>query len=259
MAKTGRMSKDEHKFIEANYNTLSPDTIAAKLERDVGAVLRFMEKHGLSADKKRSYEVQAEYELRDRPYWPDLEIQFSEEELEKFMFHWKQIVSQFRKDILPTEELQIVDVIKLEVLMNRALREQAEMANDIRRMENDLREIESDEVEQRFSMEREIVSLKVARESLNREYRELLKQKTALFEDLKGTRDQRVKTIDGSKKTFAALVNQLITDPDFYEECGHEMEMMRLAAEAEYQRLADYKTYSDGQLDQPLLTPETVE
>lgn len=250
------MSREELQYIEANAALAAPEDIAKFLDRDLGAVNRYMDKKGLSRNKKKTFEIQAEYEIKERPVWEDLKAQFSESELDKFLYLWKQMVAQFRKDILPTEELQIVDVIKLEVLMNRALREQAEMAESIRQLEQSLEGLEQEE---RFSLEREIVSLKVARESLNREYRELLKQKTALFKDLKATRDQRVKTIDGSKKTFAALVNQLISDPDFYEECGHEMEMMRLAAQAEYDRLADYKTYSDGMLDQPLLTPETVE
>jgi hypothetical protein len=36
------------------------------------------------------------------------------------------------------------------------------------------------------------------------------------------------------------------------------MEKMRLAMEAEKERLSEYLTYEDGQVDQPFLTPETT-
>lgn len=254
--KTGRMSIAERKVILDSAGTMTAQAIADKLGRDVAPVLRYMEKEGLSENKKKNYEVQAEYEIKERPYWRDLQAQFSPDELELFLYYWKQIVAQFRKDILATEELQIIDTIKLEVLMTRCLRNQADMSQSILDMEARLRGIE--DPEQRFQLEREIVSLKATRESLTREYKELLKHKTELFKNLKGTRDQRVKSLEGSKKTFSSLVSQLMSDVEFYEECGREMELMRLAAEAEKKRLADYHTFDDKMLDQPLLTPDTV-
>ena len=36
------------------------------------------------------------------------------------------------------------------------------------------------------------------------------------------------------------------------------MEKMRLAMENEKERLSDYVNYEDGQVDQPFLTPDTL-
>ena len=64
----------------------------------------------------------AQYDLTFRPYWVELQQQFTDDELKLFQYHWARIISQFKDDIIPTEELQVVDLIKLELLMNRALK-----------------------------------------------------------------------------------------------------------------------------------------
>ena len=67
---------------------------------------------GKSYNRHESLTVQAEYDIKSRPYWKELKHQFSDEELELFLYHWKQIIAQFRKDVLATEELQIVDDLR---------------------------------------------------------------------------------------------------------------------------------------------------
>ena len=62
-------------------------------------------------------EKQAEYELTIRPYWNKLE---SSSQM-KAQFFTGQEWSQFKDDVTPTEEMQMVDLIKLELLMNRSL------------------------------------------------------------------------------------------------------------------------------------------
>jgi hypothetical protein len=52
-----------------------------------------------------------------------------------FLYHWGRIISQFKDDVLPTEELQIIDTIKLDILMNRILRTQYETNKTISELE----------------------------------------------------------------------------------------------------------------------------
>ena len=85
------------------------------------------------------------------------------------MYHWKQIIAQFRKDVMATEELQVVDLIKLEVLMNRALREQNESAERVRVLEAEIelektRDLDQQDKEMIFNLERHIASLRAAKE-----------------------------------------------------------------------------------------------
>lgn len=261
--KTGRLSKQEWDFIERNADKLSPELIAKQLERDIEPVLRYLRKIGKGANQSKNLIVQAEYDLKARPYWREIKQQFSEDELELFLYHWKQIVAQFRKDVLPTEELQIVDTIKLEVLMNRTLREQQETMTRVRELEAELEVFRrlphpEQDREQIFSHERAIASFRAAKQALGVEYEKLQTKKAALYKDLKATRAERIHKIENSKTTLSGLIDRILKDPEFYETEGKNIERMRLAMEYEKKRLGDYHEYEDGIVDQPLLTPENV-
>jgi chromosome segregation ATPase len=259
----GRLSTEDWAFIEANADTLSVEAIADHLNRTIESVRLYLSKIGKHPDKIEGIAIQAEYDLKSRKYWKELKSQFSDEELDLFVFHWSEIVAQFRKDVLPTEELQVIDLIKLELLMNRALREQQTSSLQINELEARVQELKSQpssdqDREVIFNIERQIASLRAAKESLSREFKDLQSKKSNLYKDLKATREQRIEKLESNKQTLSSLVNRILRDPDFFEEEGKALEKMRLAAEAEGQRLSDYYTYADGTVDQPFLTPDTV-
>ena len=261
--KTGRLSKDEWAFIEFNSDKMSAAQIAKELDRAIEPIQKHLQKLGKGKDLRKNLQTQAEYDLKKRPYWRELQAQFSESELEILLYHWKEIVSQFRKDILATEELQIIDVVKLEVLMNRALREQQYSKNKIAEfdemIEFEKRKATEDQAREFiFGLERQIATLRAAKESLSREYKDLQTKKSAMYRDLKATREQRIAKLEDNKETFSGLVQKLVRDPDFVEEQNLYMEKMRLAVMKEQERLSDYHEYEDGTGDQPFLTPETI-
>lgn len=259
--KIGRLSRKDWDYIKAHVETLSPEKIAENLGRTVASVEQYLKKTGMSLHKHQAFAVQAEYDIKSRPYWKELKLQFSEEELELFLYHWKQIVAQFRKDVLATEELQIVDVIKLEVLMNRALREQQESTLRVRALDAEIdaeKALGGGNQERIFNLERQIASLRAAKESLSREFKDLQGKKAGLYKDLKATREQRIERLESDKQTLASLVNKILRDPEFYEQEGKALERMRFAMEKEKERLSDYHKYDDGTLDQPFLTPDTI-
>lgn len=261
--KIGRLSKSDWEYIEANAERLSPEKIAENLDRNLESVEKYLQKLGKSFNKHEAFAVQAEYDIKSRPYWKELKLQFSDEELELFLYHWKQIIAQFRKDVLATEELQIVDTIKLEVLMNRALREQQESMERVRVLEAEIdiekaRDTDQQDKEMIFNYERQIASLRAAKESLSREFKDLQTKKASMYKDLKATREQRIEKLENNKQTLSSLVNKILRDPDFYEQEGKALEKMRMAMEQEKERLSDYHEYADGTVDQPFLTPETI-
>jgi len=261
--KTGRLSKDDWAFIEFNADKMSASQIAKELDRAIEPVQKHLQKLGKGKDLRKNLQTQAEYDLKKRPYWRELQAQFSEPELEILLYHWKEIVSQFRKDILATEELQIIDVVKLEVLMNRALREQQYSMTKIGEFEQMIefekrKSAEDQDREFVFGLERQIATLRAAKESLSREYKDLQTKKSAMYRDLKATREQRIAKLEDNKETFSGLVQKLVRDPDFVEEQNLYMEKMRLAIMKERERLSDYHEYEDGTVDQPFLTPETI-
>ena len=59
-----------------------------------------------------------------------------EQELETFSFHWGKLWAQFGDDVFHTEEIQIIDAIKLQLLMNRCLRFQYKNMEQIEQLES---------------------------------------------------------------------------------------------------------------------------
>tara|TARA_B100001094_G_scaffold89741_2_gene85730 strand:- start:23542 stop:24327 length:786 start_codon:yes stop_codon:yes gene_type:complete len=259
--KKGRLSNDEARYITENAGKIPVGDIASYLDRDPTSVQSFMKKKlklGLSDME------QAAYELEDRPYWKELESQFTMEELELFKYHWGRIISQFKDDVFPTEELQVVDVIKLELLMNRCLKNNKSNIDQITAFEQLVQTERSTDPDQQdrdyiLNLERQIASLRASQESLNRDYRDLQTKKSAMLKEMKGTREQRIKRLEDSKQTFTGWVAHLMQNPTLVKQYGVEMEKMRLAMEQEKKRLSVFHQYEDGQVDQPFLTPDTVE
>jgi len=267
--KKGRISKEEEKFIRENIN-IGCDQLATELDRASDSVLGFIQKKvakgdlpmpnwlGGNKDEERAY-----YDLARRPYWSELEQQFTEGELKLFQYHWARIISQFKDDVIPTEELQVVDLIKLELLMNRSLKYNKENIEQISALEvligverqRDVDQMDSDAV---FSMERQVASLRASQESLNKDYRELQTKKNSMLKEMKATREQRVKRLEDSKQNFTSWMAYLIGNPEVTRAYGMEMEKMKLAMEKEKERLSEYHKYTDELVDQPFLTPDTT-
>lgn len=258
--KKGRISKDEERTIRRLVDSVPVEDIASRLNRDTESVENFIKRKlrvGLTNEEA------AAFSLESRPYWTELTSQFTGDELELFKYHWSRIIAQFKDDVFPTEELQVVDVIKLEILMNRCLKSNKDNLNEINvieKMIRDERALEKDQRDQDYLMnlERQMASLRASQESLNRDYRELQTKKASILREMKGTREQRIKRLEDSKQSFTSWVAMLMQDPDTLKRYGIEMEKMRLAMMKEKERLGAFHKYEDGQVDQPFLTPDTV-
>jgi hypothetical protein len=256
----GRISKKEQKFIEENFKFLSHEQIAEQLDRDPDSIKDFIKrkfKVGLTSEEE------AAYQLETRPYWPELKAQFDEQELELFKYHWTRVISQFKDDVIPTEEIQVVDLIKLELLMNRSLKTNKSNMDQINAFTGLIREEraldpDQQDVDTIINLERQVASLRAAQESLNRDYRDLQTKKNSMLKEMKATREQRVKRYEDSKHSFTGWVIHLISNPELTRSYGIEMEKMRLATQKEMDRLGQFHQYEDGQVDQPFLTPDTV-
>lgn len=261
----GRLSNDEIEYITNNFPKLDYRTIAANLDRDQYSVRAWIDKHiGLTPGRNGINE------LKKKVYWAELKNQFTEEELEMFQFHWGQMWHQFKDDVFHTEEMQIVDTIKLEILMNRDLRAQNDNVKQVAELEKEIEKRrrqagKAGDLEEREMIWKEIVNLErqksvleASREALSRNFKDLQTKKASMIKDLKGTREQRIKAIEDSKQTFGALIKKIVTDAEFRKSVGREMEKMRLAADVERERLSRPHVYNDGMMDQPILTAETL-
>jgi hypothetical protein len=257
----GRISKEEERFISRNADSMTLEDIAKSLDRDVDSVEQFMKrklKHGLSLEEE------AAFSLEDRPYWIELQSQFTSDELELFKYHWSRIIAQFKDDVFPTEELQVIDVIKLELLMNRCLKGNKDNIQQISTYETMVKDERSkykddQDLDYIINLERQIASLRASQESLNRDYRELQTKKASMLREMKGTREQRIKRLEDSKQSFISWVANMMQDPETMKQYGIEMEKMKMAMLKEKERLSAFHKYEDGLVDQPFLTPDTVQ
>jgi hypothetical protein len=267
--RTGRISKDEEQYIR-KYIHKDYKILASELDRNPESLLEFIKRKVAKGDVEKPKwmgsdqdEDTAKYDLTFRPYWIELKQQFTDEELKLFQYHWARIISQFQDDVIPTEELQVVDLIKLELLMNRALKGNKDNIEQIHALEALIlaeRQRDPDQVDrdQLFNMERQVASLKASQESLNKDYRELQTKKSTMLKEMKATREQRVKRFEDSKSSFAGWMAYLVSNPEITQSYGIEMEKMRLAMDKERERLAQFHKYTDETVDQPFLTPDTV-
>ena len=198
--KKGRFSREEQRFIEQNCETMPLEKIAESLDRDASSVENFIKtKLGKGISKEEEAIRIAEYDLKTRPYWKDLSAQFNAEELEMFLFHWTEMIPQFKDDVFHTEEMQVVDVIKLDILMNRTLKEQQKSMNDIGDMEMLIlteKQKGRDERDRDYilNMERQIAVLRAAQESLGKDYKEMQSKKTRCLKNLRVLENRELKS-----------------------------------------------------------------
>lgn len=260
--RSGPWSAEEKQFVSDQAGKMTPEEIADKIHRNHKTVVKYMTKNGLMKYYyKKDLEQDELQNIRKSRYWEQLEQEFTDDELESFEYHWKNIVRQFRDDILHTEEIQIVDAITLEIKMHRCQKRQKEaekLIKDLRlKMEiEEAKQDPSDRLLERYS--RDIANLYSGMESFNKDYVTLLKEKNSALKQLKATRELRVSQIENSKETLVGWVKKLYNDPKTRYELGLRIEKMRLASREEYKRLSEYHTYADGKVDQPIFNHETV-
>lgn len=252
--KRGPWSGEERTFIEDNIGKLTPKQMAEQLRRDEAAIERYIKDNLYGGQYKIAR--RAEKELQGTIVWKDIQKQFTEEEQGMFLYHWGRIVSQFKDDVFPTEEMQIIDTIKLDILMNRILHTQHETEKSIRELETQMAsEIDMDKIS---NLNRQLGILRGAFASMDDTYRELLKQKGSILTAMKATRDARIKNVENSRQNFTSWMRQLIEDKELRKSLGLEMEKMRIATNLELARLSQYHQYEDKTLDRPILNSETV-
>jgi hypothetical protein len=255
----GPWSKEDKQYIAEKCATMTAKVIAAHLKRNPDVVEKYIQTHHASSFTETA--KNAEYDIKKSPVWRDLEKQFSKEELNMFLFHWGRIISQFKDDVYPTEEMQVIDTIKLEILMNRCLSQQQKCMDDIKNVEQRLdyeRSQTPKDATEIGNLERQIAVLRSAQESLNTDFKDMLNRKNTILKEMKATRDARIKHLESNRHNFLSIMRKIVEDKPFRTRLGIDMEKMRIATEVEYKKLSEYHQYNDGTIDQPLLTPENI-
>lgn len=249
----GFLSKDDKHYIETFKDKKTPAEIAVHLNRPVTQVQRYLAET-VSGSSPKAYSLLDV--VRRRPEWKQLQQQFTKDELTFFEYRYLQLLTQFGIDnVTPTEDMQIYQVITLEILTQRVMRQMKNAEEERDRYDKILKQDNISKEEQRRAEDRIDAANKTITACTNKHDGYLLRQNNGLRE-LKATRDQRIRVVEDSKKSFLGLM-KAIQEEEFRSREGREAALVRKAAEKEKERLARPHKFADGFVDQPLNTPET--
>jgi hypothetical protein len=248
-------------FIRQNCFEMPIKEIAETLNRTTAPVQKFIDKENL---KMRNM-TDAEHllvELRERYYFKELKKQFVDPELIFFEHQWIDYFKQFTEDVTHTEEMQILEVIRTEVLINRGMEDRQEILKNIVRLttliEDEIaKPTPMQDTQAIASFQTQLGAATASKSAYINEHEKLLTKKERLLKDLKGTREQRKRNADDAKTNFSAWLRQL-DDENIKKAESFDMEVHRVAADKALERMSGYHGYEDGIVDQPILNVDTM-
>ena len=259
--KRGKLSTKEQDYIRQNCFDLSLEEIANNLNRTIEPVKKFIDKENLKA-RDLTDDEHLLSTLRGRYYYAELPKQLSDGEIILFEHMWVDYYKQFNEDVTHTEEMQILEVIRTEILINRSMEDRQKIMENIETLER-LIEDEMDkptdfqDTQALAAFQTQLGAMIGSKSSYINEHEKLLTKKERYLKDLKGTRDQRKRQSDDAKTNFGMWMRQL-DNIEMREKEGFDMEVQAIAAEKARKRLAELHEYEDGEVDQPLLNSDTV-
>lgn len=257
--KTGRWSKDELQFVKDNFKSMTIEELSNKLDRPPDKISDLVGELHVPEDIRHS-----ELNIKRTHEWKQIAQQLSSDEQETFLYHWREIINQFSSDISHTERMQIMDLCRTEILINRSLKKLYEIQLKIENIEKDIvKEQEKPpgikDVDALVRMKQIQSDMIMSVSSIGKEHQNLTERKQSFLRDLKATREQRKKRIeDDSKATLKDWVITLIQNPELRRDLGIKIEKYRHAVKVEYDRLSDYLEYADGKVDQPVLNADNI-
>jgi hypothetical protein len=153
----------------------------------------------------------------------------------------------------------IKDLILHDISAQRAMVDRSKIIRRIDQTEKDiekeLRKEEDKDYELIAVLRSEISSLIAEKGSLSKEMLEFQVKKDAKLKDLKGSREQRFKQIEETKKNLSELIKELDTYKKRKSE-GIYAEKMKIASEKIARDWNVPMKYEDGTYDKPFLSPE---
>lgn len=274
LKKTGRLSKTDKAYIIAHARDLSPQDIALHVNKDIKTVRRFILENchtapvGEEIDEDELQFLKARADFKNTPEWKYLKEEFDTDEVRFFEHRYVKHIQQFKEDITPTEETQIFNLIKFEIMLHRNRKRTMRAIADMERMQkgidkiykscdNDLAKLTDAQRSFLESMERHLASYREAQHASIKEYTELQTKHAGILKDLKATREQRLQRLESNTSTFVELIKKL-QDEEFRDIKGREELIIEKAVEKEAKRLGGVHRYLDGKIDQPLLNADTV-
>ena len=268
--KKGAFSDDEKRMIEQLIKFDTYAAIAKKLNREPSAVRKYCQRKGITDDIS-SIEKNIEAKTKKSPHFEELSNILTDREMDLAHKIYTEFMKQFGGDVLPSEEIQVIDFCIVSAMLNRALAREKEInkimgdqlaLRDL--LEKQKESIEEEEDQDDWYDKIEQVDIRV--QNLSDELKEVKKNQVAFLvqkkeanKNMGASRDQRASEISKANENWSDFVYFLKKNPDFRKMLGYELESMRLGMKEEYIRLTQLHKYSDGEMDHPILNSDVVE
>ncbi len=259
--KPGRWTKEQIAYMEKNYKKVPIDDMAKVLEKNPKTVRKYcVEKLGMTEEARIS--IIAKFNIQSSPVWHEMKQQFTPDELELFMYHWQEIMVQFKHDALPTERMQMVEIVRLEILLNRNMVSQKAASvtlNDtLKERDKEMALGDLKDSNKVVALNQIIAAIETSLPHLTRVFKELLERKQNILKEMRGTREQRIKRIEDSKETIQTWMASIVENEDIRKNLGEEMAKGRLAMYKELERLSGYHNFGDNSVEQVITSEETL-
>lgn len=263
--KSGALSNKDRSWIIQNINKMTVEEMSNQIGKNIAVIEAAIKTH---TNMPEANNETARWNLKKSLHWKHLKEEFNEAELNKIEDQYVKYVDQFREDIVATEEVQILNLIKLEILADRNLKGKMSMSGNIDEnqkiidsmlggVDGDWNRLDKDQQSMIMELKKQTQACLDAVAHRTSEYVELQKQHNALADKVMGSRDQRVKEILNQKVSFLGLVKELL-DREKQLRDSRILELHNLGTEKEYKRLIQPHKYADDLLDNPILSAETI-
>ena len=263
--KGGRLSRDSEKFIMENSNTMSAEEMSEKLGVSIKSVESILDIYGNIPTNNVAWK---QY-LRRSSAWKQMKNQFTDNELDYFEDQYVKLMDQFKEDVLNTETTQILQLIKIEILMDRNLQSKKRSREQVDNLEaiqkgiiekygGDFSQLALEDQHSVTEIGQQIAGFVSGEQNATKEYADLQKAHNEILKMLKGAREQRIQNVENSKISFTGFVKSLM-NLDIQEKEARQNELFKHASKKELDRLSQPHRFIDNSYDLPILSAETIE
>lgn len=265
--RVGRLSQKDINFLKENGAKLTVEEIATQLNRHEETVRKWLNDNKIKnieyydTNEERS---KIKNQLLGEIFWKQTQDQYTERERDYFIAQYCEHILQLEKlsPVEYTEKMQIMHMIRQEILLDRLLTNQKRAYDQMQEFEREMDNMKKDgdpKNEGRISnLARKIEGCHHIFTSYTKELKAIQEQIDKSRSSIGATREQRIKDIKEVAKDFAKVVANLQSQK-FRQEEGAEINVFKAAMEVEKRKLSEWHTYADGKEDIPLLTPEIVD
>lgn len=262
----GHLSDDVKRWIADHNSELTPEQMAAQLGIKVDRIISVLDNvAAIMPDKNFKWRER----LKRSQVWKHIKNEFSTEELAYFSDKYIVLMEQFKEDVLPTEEQQVIGLIRVEIMQHRNMASRKQLGDGnariqgmiddlLRNVNGDMSELDEADRDRIIELQNQQSALDKTQDIKTKEFLALSQQHNELTEKLKASRVQRINAATSDKLTWPELVKQLM-DRDIQEKESRKFELQRIAAEKELKRLTQPHKYMDNKIDIPVLYAESID